>query len=299
MGKCLKNSTIYNVLNYKMHIYNKDAGIGKSIKNNSKAATREAGLMTLLKNELKENMTTCDIGANIGFVSLHMCTLVGPSGKVTCFEPDACNFELLQENIKLNGFSDRVECHHTAVGNFNGELNFYRSKQSNLGSAIQSTKTESTPISVPCIKLDEWFSERDDLPNFYKMDVEGFEVEILNGMFNTLSRSKSPTKLLIEVHPQFYTKERSFAYELNKLSEVGYKIKYVESAAVPEPDIFKERGYKPDLSFELPESYNRRIYSDIPNDDAIFLCSNKIEQWSPREKAFSQKVVRTILIERF
>lgn len=296
MNKHIANSSLFDITGFKMYIHKGDKGIGKSL--HTKAETREAGLTAMLVRNLKPGMFAVDIGANIGFVTLQMCKIVGPEGKVSAFEPDPCNYDLLVNNLAINGYADMTSTYHVAVSDKKGVLNFHRSEQSNLGSVLKNKKATKGTVKVNALSIDEWSSVLPKMPNFYKMDIEGYEVEVLRGMYETLKRSAVPSYVLIEVHPQFYSKERSFGDELKRVSQIGYTIKHVESAAVPVPDIFSERGFKPDPSFLLPKGYRRCIFSDIPNDDAIYLCSTSIKQWSPREKNYSPKVVRTILLSR-
>jgi hypothetical protein len=133
-------------------------------------------------------------------------------------------------------------------------------------------------------------------PNMIKMDTEGAEVEILEGSMELFTRNSFPCKILAEIHPQFYSKERNFHTQLKRLLDLGFHIKYVNSAGVAIPDIFKTRGYKPIMIFPNG-SFKRGLYDCIPDEDAIYFASTKIDQMVPGF-GISPKVVRSIMLER-
>ena len=255
-----------------MFLDKKDNGISKALlrSNGRKKWDREPEFMDIIQTEVHEGMVAFDLGANIGYVTLVLSELVGPKGHVFAVEPSPRNFEILKRNIELNNYSDRVTAFQMAISNQNKTTKFYISKASNLHSLIPSPHTQKT-IEVPTKTTDDFFKDK-PFPNFIKMDLEGGEVEAFQGMMKTMAKAKPPVKILVEVHPMYYTSERSFEKELQKMVDLGFRAKYVVSAGIAEPDFFKERGYKPKkIYYESP--WYRGVYTDVSSRDMI-LASN-------------------------
>jgi hypothetical protein len=131
-------------------------------------------------------------------------------------------------------------------------------------------------------------------PNFIKMDIEGYEVEALRGGMETFKRADK-CKLLIEVHPQYYSEERSFAEVLEQLFSLGFNIKYVVSAGIAQPDLFKAKGYKP-IREVKDKKHRRGLYDDVTNEDALEFSSYIHKQKNPENGKISEKIVRSILL---
>jgi hypothetical protein len=79
------------------------------------------------------------------------------------------------------------------------------------------------------------------------------------------------------------------------LINIGFRFKYLISAAVAKPDLIKQFGYKP---FKIFKSgvYSRGIYDNISTEDAINFCSFMHMQYVPKAKKYSNKIIRAILL---
>lgn len=134
---------------------------------------------------IQEGDLVFDIGANIGQYALPFSAKVGQKGKVISFEPDPNTFSLLQLNKKANQCQNLI-CFNHGLGDQESELEFYRDTQT--GGRRGSFKKEfvgnnydghSEKVSIK--KLDTIVSEFGK-PDFVKIDVEGFEVQVLEGL---------------------------------------------------------------------------------------------------------------------
>ncbi len=245
-----------------------DRGISRVLikKSNSRKWPREPEFMDIITDELSEGMVAFDLGANIGYITLIMADMVGKNGHVYAVEPDPRNFEILEKNIQLNNYTERVSTYQTAISDRNGTCRFFHSKFSNLGSLCATGNTNGV-IDVVVQTGDEFFSNK-VLPDFIKMDIEGAEVEAIEGMLKTLEKKRGVVKILIETHPMYYDPEDSFKQQLIKLFEIGYRVKYLISAGVSRPFFFASRGYK---SCKVYRSgyWTRGVYSGISNEDVL------------------------------
>ncbi|MDO8471297.1 MAG: FkbM family methyltransferase [bacterium] len=205
--KYIYGYAIIDVNNVKMHLDLKnDDGISKELLTLGK---REPVTVDFLLDShlLKEGGMALDIGANIGYYALLESKLVGNSGRVYAIEPVSKNLAILNKNVALNGFSN-IETYHLAIGNEeNKEASIYARSKGNLSSftSIPSDSDERIVKTekVRLVTADSFVRENmKRVPDFIRMDVEGYEFEILKGMSQMLEISPS---LLIEFHPMILT----------------------------------------------------------------------------------------------
>jgi FkbM family methyltransferase len=136
-----------------------------------------------------------DCGANHGFTTVLFAKWAGPSGRVFAFEPLEHNMKILRENLRLNGV-ENVSTHQVAVGADN--MTILITTHSN-GTVVRHPHLTKCFREVPLRKLDDEVIS--DKVNFLKIDVEGFELEVLQGAKNILS---GQPRLAIELHVFLY-----------------------------------------------------------------------------------------------
>lgn len=97
----------------------------------------------------------------------------------------------------------------------------------------------------------------------------------------------------MELHPIMYSATHSLEYWLRKYLDIGFKVKYVVSAGVIQPDIFKEWGYSPIKEF----TSNRGLYDNFSVEHMIKACCYPNVQ-KVSENKNSPKIARFLMIER-
>lgn len=144
-----------------------------------KEIKHEQNIQSKLKNYIKNGDTIFDIGANIGQYSLLFSELVGHEGKVFSFEPDLKSYCFLQFNAKINNCKN-INCLNYGVGNTDNYLQYYRDLETGgrRGSFKKGFVENNVTESVQIKSLDTIISEFGH-PQFIKIDVEGFEEEIV------------------------------------------------------------------------------------------------------------------------
>ena len=203
----------------KIYLDFQDEGISRDL---LKDDNREYLSIKTMQQELGSGDIVVDIGANIGYYALLEARLVGDKGKVYAVEPVAHNLELLKKNIGLNNYKN-MEVFQFAIGNENKTASMYISNKSNWSSMIKSELISGTIIeekSVGMITLDK-FLENKPWPDLIRMDVEGYEVEIIEGMTKFL-KSNKPLKIFMEIHDSRNGKREEM---LNILKKFGFQIK--------------------------------------------------------------------------
>lgn len=138
---------------------------------------------------LKPGQRVVDVGANIGYYMLMFQSIVGSTGKIICFEPEPSNLVELKSNINGNDFTN-VQLFEAAVGMEVGAINF------SCGINGMVAENGRGEISVDLVTLDSVIDERVDM---IKIDVEGYEAQVLIGASGLIKRYK-PT-LFVELHP--------------------------------------------------------------------------------------------------
>lgn len=140
-----------------------------------------------------------DIGGNVGDYTRMLLDLNIP--RVTTFEPVPASFERLRAAFEGD---ERVELHPVAVGEYVGgvTLNLPSDSETSVlasrgDGASGFTAATLVPIEVPMVTLDSAFDDGRALPDFLKIDVEGYEQEVLAGCRN-LIRSGSLKAVQIE-----------------------------------------------------------------------------------------------------
>ncbi len=136
----------------------------------------------IVRTVVRPGDTVVDVGANIGFVALEAASAVGPGGRVIAYEPHPRILRFLSGNAALNGWR-HLELRGAAVGG--------RAGTARITDGVADDQNRLSPddggVEVPVVTLD------DDLPpgpiRLLKIDVEGFEVAVLQGGPGALERT--------------------------------------------------------------------------------------------------------------
>ncbi len=169
--------------------------------------TYEEGTLRIMNHILRDGGTFIDIGANIGLMSLHAAKILSGRGKVLSFEPLLNTYDILVQNIELNNFGN-IEAANIAIGSTNGTVDIFDNLAINRGSSslIKPNHAESChKISIK--RLDEYLAEHriNRNINCIKIDVEGWELEVLKGANTLLSGSDAPICIIecSTLHPTY------------------------------------------------------------------------------------------------
>lgn len=148
----------------------------------------EADKLALLARVTSGDATVYDIGAHAGYYCLAASRLVGPGGKVFAFEPDAGNLADLRLHVTRNGLAN-VTIVPNPVGQAHGTMvNFGSEHGSYQGHVIEGAGAGALRL----LSLDGWRAESGaPMPDVVKMDVEGFEVEALDGGVGILAAARA------------------------------------------------------------------------------------------------------------
>lgn len=169
----------------------------------------------LLQALVKPGDTFIDIGANFGYFSMVAGPLIGASGKLHCFEPIPRVAELLRRSLKGNGYLQGVaKIYPMAVGAARGKLQLRFKEGDYSGASLYISdaraKTDGfSAVDVEIAPLDEVLAHL-SAADFVKIDAEGSEIHVLEGMKALIARSPS-IKILLEFNPGSIAKHRPVA----------------------------------------------------------------------------------------
>jgi FkbM family methyltransferase len=183
-----------------------------------------------LKNLVTPGSTVLDIGANIGAHTLNLGRLVGPTGKVYAFEPTNYGFSKLKRNLALNPeISARVvaeQCRLTSESKLGRSVEVYSSWKV-VGQERRHPKhlgIAHSTAAATVLTLDNYCHNTNLCGiSFVKLDVDGFETEVLSGGIQTLRRDL-PT-ICMELAPYALEERGSSLTELlSVLGSLGYHL---------------------------------------------------------------------------
>ena len=177
---------------------------------------------------LKKGDIVLDIGGNIGQTALMMAKKVGNTGHIYSFEPYPSTFQQMKKNLSLNpGISKKIQLENAALGAAPDNLMMYRDSVANSGANRMTRETHATTngkVAVPVSTIDI-FAHQQQLNkiDFIKMDVEGFEFNVLKGGMEIITRHKPI--LFIELNDNNLREQGDNAKELiQSLIRLQYKI---------------------------------------------------------------------------
>lgn len=168
--------------------------------------TYEDGVVSYMSQVLKSGDSFVDAGANIGFISLHAQKCVGEKGSITAFEAHPDTYQILKRNCELNNFNS-IDLQQVALGNTHGSIKIFDNWSINRGGAsVVINSDNSEGIDVQLVKMDDYSLS----PKMIKVDVEGYELEVLKGAKQTIQ--KFLPELILEI-----SQDRNQPYELEEL----------------------------------------------------------------------------------
>lgn len=208
----------------------------------------EVKLSKFFIKNLTDNSVFFDVGANCGFYTLLAHRRI-KSGEIHSFEPTPSIFGLLKRSTK--NFK-HITINQAAVGDRAQTVSFFTSPQASWENSLTKTNVKAgnvTEIAVSMTTLDEYCKEKNIVPSFIKIDVEGAEYKAIQGARGILSKY-SPTLSLEMLQDNFSSFRKAFllltdlAYKPFSINEEGDLI------PIDNLDIFLKGEWEQEESFE-------------------------------------------------
>lgn len=149
--------------------------------------------------DIKVGSVVWDVGANVGFFTERFSSAVGKAGKVVAWEPSPSCFAVLQRKFQS---TTNVTMVQKGLANQSGEVDFSLTESLDPTGGIGIRGDHRHSFRIDVTTGDDFVVDNPELtPNYVKIDVEGYECEVLDGMSRTLA---NPTMkgVYLEVHFQ-------------------------------------------------------------------------------------------------
>jgi len=212
---------LYQLNGFKMFLNPRDLGLSKEL---FVVGIREPVCQDKYKQLLMNNDVIIDIGANLGYYVLIASQKVD-TGFIHAIEPIPDNYTLLARNIVANGLGSRVKTYNCAIGDNNKKEKIYYGKELNTPSILRADHPNYFYTDV--FTLDRFIFTNDIKPTVVRMDVEGFEYQIINGMKNIL-KNNTLRVLFIEFHPRIlYDNHLEISEIFRTIFNHGFKVEVV------------------------------------------------------------------------
>jgi FkbM family methyltransferase len=192
----------------------------------------EKPLLTAIRRVVRPGNTVLDVGANIGLLSREFARLAGQAGRVAAFEPDPTTFDCLKFNTRA---FRTVQPVHAAVSDSNGVCKLFLHPTSGMSNSLVHDWENSEAINVSSTTVDNWLAENPEFqkPDIVKIDVEGAEKRVLDGMRSTL-RDNPHVTLIVEFCPKLLGGEDGSRDLLQTLRTHGALLLITESGDIRE-----------------------------------------------------------------
>jgi FkbM family methyltransferase len=161
----------------------------------------EEEVVELAKKYIKPGTTVLDVGANFGQMSILFSNIVGDQGKVHSFEADDWIYEIFSKNIQANHKEGKVIPHFGAVHNIAGETLIFPDhdlKEWGTYGAYGIDYNATSGRQVKTITVDGL--DIQEPISFMKIDIQGGDLQAMQGAVNTIKRHQMPILFEYEYH---------------------------------------------------------------------------------------------------
>ncbi len=220
-----KNLKLYNTAtgNYYLPADAKGDVVVQTIIQN---AIFEKEVVDLAKKYIKKGSAVLDVGANFGQMSLLFSEAAGADGKVYSFDADDFVFEILEKNILANNKKNILSV-FGAVHNKPGETLIFPEQDFIEFQAYGSYGIDynaSSGRKVPTVTIDS-LNIKENI-SFMKIDIQGGDLQAMEGAINTINKNKMP--IIFEYEYHFEDKfKMSFQQYVDFVASINYKFEKV------------------------------------------------------------------------
>jgi FkbM family methyltransferase len=218
----------------------------------------EDGLQFLLRSEpsLLKGGNALDVGANIGYTAKLLARALGPGRCVYAFEPEPFNHAMLRRVASQPEFHERIIAVHSAVGAKEGTVQLWLNSHHHADHRVitdqfRARTSPATSVSVPMVSIDGFLKRNPGPVCLIKIDVQGFELPVCEGMSATLERNPNVT-LILEYAP---SDMRDLGFEPSRLikflTDRGFECSLINADGTLSPGVpnVAEDGSYVDLLF--------------------------------------------------
>jgi FkbM family methyltransferase len=195
----------------------------------------EPNLTAWIARRLRPGDLFVDIGANIGYFTLLGSRLVGKAGRVVAIEPVPGTFELLRRNLESNKVSN-VRAVNAAISDREEALQLFLPAGGDVGRTTgvkewAAKRNFQQGPRVRAVPLESVLSREEiERVRIIKIDVEGYEAQVLPSLFSLLGRCRDDLEIMVEMTPSAFSNQcKTPADLLNQFAELGFHCYEIEN----------------------------------------------------------------------
>jgi FkbM family methyltransferase len=183
----------------------------------------EQEVVDLASKYIKPNTAVLDVGSNFGQMSILFSNLVGDQGKVYAFDADDWIFEILEKNIDANNKRGIIKPHFGAVHKVDGDVLYFPLQDfdkfqayGSYGIDYNATRgREVKSFTIDSLNIQEPIS-------FMKIDIQGGDLQAMQGAVKTIARNKMPILFEYEYH---FEEDYNLCFQdyIDFVQSIGYK----------------------------------------------------------------------------
>ncbi len=193
----------------------------------------ESWVERAIRRVLKSGDRVIEVGANVGYYTLIMGALIGPTGRLDAFEANPQMARLLRRSVICSGRAAAVTVHESIVADRPGAMQLYVSARAGgAGNLVEhgwNIGGDTQVIDCEAVRLDDQFEG--ETIDFIRLDTEGAEILILNGALGLLRRCAS-IKLCVEWSVGMMGMRGDVPALVTALDEMGFRFWRVELEGV-------------------------------------------------------------------
>lgn len=206
----------------------------------------------------KQSSVILDVGANIGWYSLHFAR-IAPQARIHAFEPAARIHDRLQANLALNGI-DWVVTEKLALQDKEATETLYFHPAETGATSMRDNRGFAgvQQEQIRCTTLDLYCDQNDLRPELIKCDVEGGELSVIKGGLKTLNTCRPV--VFLELLRKW---SANFGYHPNNvisiMQEIGYRTWAIESTGIHECNEITEETVATNFLFTFPGKHDMLV----------------------------------------
>lgn len=193
---------------------------------------KERFFLDILAHELREGDVFLDVGSARGEFAIPMAKVVGSGGLVIAVEPEINAYTRLKADVRLNGFTN-VRLFRTALSDQCGEAKLwcdgacptlFRAPSESAPDTSNLPPVPSGSSELVIVDVGDLMMDREHLPipKAVKIDVEGFEYNVIRGLTRTL-RDSACKLICCEIHPPALPRGITAQAVIDEVKSLGFQ----------------------------------------------------------------------------
>jgi len=254
-----------------------------------RARAREPLFLEMLHHGLRDGATLVEVGSSDGCEAIEALRYCG-TPRVVIAEPHAGSIATAETAFRKARIDrERISIRQLAVGDRSGAGTiFFHPTHPNLNSAFEAPPGATQQLTAFTTIAELLRLEAVTGPALVKMDVEGYEVEVIAGAMAAIEAGQD-LRFLLEVHPERYSESHSLAKIMERLFAFGYRVPLIESAGIRVPAEFQAAGMSP-----VVIGRRRALFANATPETALQFCCFLHKGANGR----GRKIARSVLLMR-